>query len=282
MTFAERLRLHTMADPGCPRGALTPWIRILLYGALVLFPIGIVLNVAGLPGRGIGWTVLPVLLLYTVIMVLSEMRVRRPHRVLGELSAIGMVVFLVEVVGVRSGFPFGRYAYTEVLEPSLWGVPLVIAGTWYTVIVSAWRIAAAVCDRSGTYSPARIAITASLITLAFDIALEPMASRIALYWIWESDSVPFGNYLSWLVLAWGISFWFAPRSRPSPGEQAPGVTATAAIVFLLQEVLFLVTNVAHGFVIPAAISVLVLLMALSPALWSRSGRKAPRRYAHEM
>jgi uncharacterized membrane protein len=42
-----------------------------------------------------------------------------------------------EADGVRSGFPFGWYVYTSVLQPQLLGVPVVIGFAWMALVAFA-------------------------------------------------------------------------------------------------------------------------------------------------
>ena len=60
------------------------------------------------------------------------------------------LAWLVEFIGSHTGFPFGRYSYTPVLQPQLGGVPLLIPLAWLMMLPPAWGVAALVTgsDRS--------------------------------------------------------------------------------------------------------------------------------------
>ncbi|GII82006.1 hypothetical protein Sru01_69880 [Sphaerisporangium rufum] len=47
-------------------------------------------------------------------------------------AAAGAVLlgYAAEWVGIRTGFPFGEYRYTDVLWPQLGGVPVIVALAW--------------------------------------------------------------------------------------------------------------------------------------------------------
>jgi len=45
--------------------------------------------------------------------------------------------FSAELIGVQTGIPFGRYAYSERLGPGAGGVPLAIACAWVVLLLFA-------------------------------------------------------------------------------------------------------------------------------------------------
>lgn len=110
---------------------------------------------------------------------------------------------LVELLGVHTGVPFGRYAYGSALGPRLSGVPLVIPLAWTWMAWPAW-LAAGVLTRRAT---ARIAL-AGLGLAAWDLFLDPQLVAEG-YWHWTDPhpalpgvpAVPLTNYLGWLVVA---------------------------------------------------------------------------------
>lgn len=108
---------------------------------------------------------------------------------------------VAELVGVRTGMPFGDYAYATTLGPALWDVPVVVPLAWtmmaYPVLLAAQQI-------SG-----RFAFLLGGIGLAgWDVFLDPQMVRDG-HWHWADpspsfpgiDSVPITNYLGWLLVA---------------------------------------------------------------------------------
>src|SRR5262245_54220135 len=55
------------------------------------------------------------------------------------LSAAALFGFAAEIIGVRYGFIFSPYHYTDVLQPQFLGVPLVM--------LSAWMVLASYCGQ---------------------------------------------------------------------------------------------------------------------------------------
>lgn len=113
----------------------------------------------------------------------------------------------VEIVGVRTGFPFGRYAYATSLGWRVAGVPLVIALAWTML---AWP-AALVARRLVLGPITRIAVGAWALA-SWDLFLDPQMVSAG-HWSWTSTDlhlwgvarVPVTNYLGWLVVAVAVS-----------------------------------------------------------------------------
>ena len=115
--------------------------------------------------------------------------------------------FLVELLGVHTGFPFGSYAYSDVLGRRVFGVPPVIGLAWTML---AWPAAAAaralVRGRA-----ARILVGAWALASA-DLFLDPqMVSDGAWHWAHPAPhlpglaQIPLTNYAGWLLVAFVVS-----------------------------------------------------------------------------
>ena len=105
--------------------------------------------------------------------------------------------YLIEYAGVKTGFPFGDYTYTDKLQPQLFNVPLAISLSWVVVVVSSFQI---VFSNDSKNLFAKI-VYSSLIVLGIDLMLEPFAAFINLFWIWSKGFVPIQNYISWFIVA---------------------------------------------------------------------------------
>jgi uncharacterized membrane protein len=139
----------------------------------------------------------------------------------GALTALLVVLSAwgVEHLGVISGFPFGRYFYTDALQPRLLGVvPLAIASAWLMVAVGAWQLTTNDQRRmtNDERSNARLVIgrwslvkAASLILL-LDLQIETIATRINRYWVWIDGGlyygVPIANFVAWWLVGLGMVF----------------------------------------------------------------------------
>ncbi|MEO9108913.1 MAG: carotenoid biosynthesis protein, partial [Jatrophihabitantaceae bacterium] len=119
------------------------------------------------------------------------------------LAVTAVPGFAIEVLGVHTGFPFGRYAYSSTLGPRLFDVPIVIALAW---TMFAWP-AALVARRVFARLPTR-ALGGAWALAAWDLFLDPQMVSAG-HWRWRFpsphlpgvDAVPLTNYAGWLLVA---------------------------------------------------------------------------------
>jgi uncharacterized membrane protein len=200
--------------------AKVPWA---LLGALVLTQICYPLTGGGLRA---GLTVLTVVLGY--LMSVSHAYATRGWRAAATLVGTATVGgFLVEAIGVATGFPFGSYAYSGELGPKVLGVPLIIPLAWTWMAWPAWLAAL----RLARPLWARVALAAAGLA-AWDLFLDPQMVAEG-YWRWLDPTpalpgvpgIPIGNYLGWLgfalLLMTAIALAGGPRIRSSTGDDKP-------------------------------------------------------------
>ena len=109
---------------------------------------------------------------------------------------VGLLGYAVEVLGVATGFPFGAYSYGPVLGPHFLSVPPMIGINWILVVLSASAVSGRlVRNRVGSI------ILASILMVAFDWVLEPVAVALG-FWQWHGGhGIPLTNYAAWFVLS---------------------------------------------------------------------------------
>jgi uncharacterized membrane protein len=105
------------------------------------------------------------------------------------------ITYFIEIIGVKTAFPFGSYLYGSTMKIKGFGVPLVIGLNWIVLILATY-------DLSGFISRNRIVqpVLAALMICLFDLLLEPVAVKLD-YWNWAGGVVPIQNYLAWFVIA---------------------------------------------------------------------------------
>jgi putative membrane protein len=122
---------------------------------------------------------------------------------------------LVEVVGVASGLPFGRYEYTGALGPQIFGVPVVVPLAWTWMAWPAYLVAGRLCR-----TPVAGVLVAGFALAAWDLFLDPQMVAAG-YWRWSVGGsvlpgvpgVPLTNYAGWLAVAvvmMAVLMWTAP------------------------------------------------------------------------
>jgi putative membrane protein len=123
------------------------------------------------------------------------------------LVAAALVIVIggtAEIVGLYSGLLFGRYEYTHwwlpyVTLPNGKLFPLLLPITWFLVVATCYLLLARRLRRW-----ALILGTAALAA-ALDIALEPIITRVVLFWRWLEPGpllgAPYRNALGWFAIS---------------------------------------------------------------------------------
>lgn len=141
------------------------------------------------------------------------------------IAGIALFGFVIEMLGVHTGFPFGAYNYTNVLSPKLFQVPLVMACAWLTLIVyikgalAKFRLTLWVESLAG-------ALWMSII----DLIIDPVATNPLRYWHWEKAGVyygiPFTNFAGWFAASALTFYLFRIRLKPNVWAQSVGLSIT--------------------------------------------------------
>ena len=134
-----------------------------------------------------------------------------------QAAAVGLAIaamgWAVEFVGSRTGFPFGRYHYTDRLQPQVGHVPLAIPLAWLMMLPPAWAVASLI---TGGHGVAFILVSALAFT-AWDLFLDPQMVGWRL-WVWEKPGRYFGipliNYLGWFLASGIMTAILQPRQLP--------------------------------------------------------------------
>jgi putative membrane protein len=138
----------------------------------------------------------------------------------------------VETCGALTGFPFGRYSYTDRFGPELGVVPLTIPLAWHVVLTNALFLVRALAPHLPRLGEA--AGVGAIATL-YDAVLEPFAVRVKGYWFWQgSGAVPLQNYAAWFVISALLAFAFAPATtQRGPRDIRPAILLGATVVLFI-------------------------------------------------
>jgi putative membrane protein len=120
------------------------------------------------------------------------------RRMLGTALIVGFLGWGVEFIGSRTGFPFGSYDYTNLLQPQLAGVPLLVPLAWLMMLPCAW----AVVQELGIRNRVALIIFSALAFTAWDLFLDPQMVAWN-FWTWnipgEYFGIPLVNFGGWLL-----------------------------------------------------------------------------------
>lgn len=203
--------------------------------ALTFIPLPLVQQTFGEAALRVGVAVGVIVQAALVVFLLG--RVWPAPRLLMVVLTVLALGWAAEYLGSRTGFPFGRYHYTDLLQPQLGGVPLLIPLAWLMMLPPAWAIASLLVPAplNGDGRSARgwviFALVSSLAMTAWDLFLDPQMVAWG-FWVWERPSgyfgIPWINFLGWML----VTFVMTLLVRPSRLPTAPLVAIYALTWFL--------------------------------------------------
>ena len=192
--------------------------------------------IRGAPPPGLGWTA-PVFLIVGALVCVAAVESRQAVT----LTMAGLLGWGTEAIGVRTGIPFGSYAYTDALGPGALGVPFAMVPAWLMLVayvVHLWRCV-------NIHPWLRLGCSALWLVLA-DLVLDPVAAGPLGFWRWTNSGpyygVPLVNFAGWSVVGICTVLIAGRPERSSPWVLGIGA---ATIAF------FAVLAVSLGMVVPA-------------------------------
>lgn len=132
--------------------------------------------------------------------------------------AIGFVASnIYENLSILTGFPFGRYHYSDALGIKLFLVPIVIAPAYLSAGYLAWTLSAVLLGLYENPRPRQDvlsqAFVASFLMVMWDLTMDPISSTDQHLWIWQGGGsyfgVPISNYMGWFLCVGTIFFLFS-------------------------------------------------------------------------
>jgi putative membrane protein len=179
-----------------------------------------------------------------------------------QLAACGFLGLAAEMIGVRLGFPFGSYSYTNALKPMVLGVPLAIGFAWLILFAYIKQMLQGFDLKTPWFQ-----FCGALWMMGLDLVIDPLASGPLNYWIWENQGwfsgVPTVNFLGWFGVSLVMFFIF---SKPWPRSNFIGYIGLSIVLF------FTLISLAHG-IYPALIAGVALILIHFGLMFKRQGGK---------
>lgn len=159
----------------------------------------VIFYTVGILGFIIPWTHNFFIILTTYALLLSTYLLLLYHENYSKkdilvFSAIAVLGFFVEVLGVNTGLIFGSYKYGEGLGIKLFQTPLLIGVNWLFLTYTALSISDKITKN--TYLQLIIAPT---LMIVYDMVMEQLAPIMNM-WSWAGSSIPMKNYIAWWLL----------------------------------------------------------------------------------
>lgn len=116
----------------------------------------------------------------------------------------------IEMLGLRTGFPFGHYYFTDVMGPKAWGLPFLLVLAYLGIGYCSWVVAVLILGARDKPLRAvqRVAVPAlaAFVMLAWDLSMEADWSTVDKAWIWRDGGLYFGvpvsNFFGWYLTAY--------------------------------------------------------------------------------
>jgi len=167
-------------------------------------------------------TLTPVnLLLSAFLMVLMSDQTK--PKFYATLLVIGVAGYFIEVIGVKTGFIFGRYYYGSALGYKFLSVPLLIGLNWILLSYST----------SLFFRSANIVINAlcgAALMVGLDFLMEQSAAKFN-FWYWVNGSIPLQNYIAWFCISFLIHLLADKELSKKPNLTAKGFYIIQVIFF---------------------------------------------------
>jgi carotene biosynthesis associated membrane protein len=192
---------------------------------------------------------------------------------LGWLVASAGIGFGAELLGTRTGLPFGDYSYADTLGPRVAGVPVVIPLAWAMMSYPA-LLAARWIVRGPLITP----VVAAVALASWDLFLDPQMVAEG-HWTWTLDrtpvllgitNVPVQNFVAWLLVALILMLVLdrLPRRR---GDGGPG-DGVPALMYLWTYVSSIVLNLVFlhrpGVAVWGGVAMGLVAVPYAYALWT--------------
>lgn len=163
------------------------------------------------------------LLLMVILLIVSHRQKNKEFKLF--LLVAYLAGYLIEVIGVNTGYIFGSYQYGQTLGVKLAAVPLMIGVNWVIMIYSTGVTISYLKIQNHVVR----ALIGAFFLVFMDILIEPVAIRFD-YWGWADLNIPFQNYVAWFIFSFCMMlFFFARKFR----KKNP-----AAIVLLISQLIF--------------------------------------------
>jgi uncharacterized membrane protein len=242
-------------------------IFFVLAGLETLLPLSI-------PGKP-GWQEALLLLAAAATTLFALSRQLPGQNVFLAAGIIAAISGTVQAIGALSGVPFGPYVYTDAAGPKFFNVlPWSIPVVWIIVIFNARGVARLILRpwRKGRlYGFRLIGVTAAL-AVAFDFGLEPFATQVKDYWLWQPTKLgllwqgtPPSNFLGWLVTALLILAFVTPALINKSHHKFPP-DYHPLMVWILLSLLFVTGELKHHLWVAATFFIVTSAVAASMAI----------------
>lgn len=200
-----------------------------------------------------------------------------PKKAVIFLAVTSVAGFLAEVLGTSTGFPFGKYYYTDFLGPKVLGVPEVVPLVWFVIAYITFSMARN--SFSGKSLSGRgmlkLAALSAFGAVSWDFMVDPMFSSYG-YWVWtgqyfqlpELDNIPITNFVGWFLLVTLMLLVYMLISNSKSGLVLRKNTLDSQLAYLFLLIDGTIANYELGNYSIITLGVFAMLLFLAISIYS--------------
>ena len=197
------------------RREVEPWLDALVDGnrftIAVFFPL---IGALMLVGSAEGWAVIPAFLRFNPPLIVFGTVVMAAPMLVGVLPTLGRrgvtglglltaYTYLIEYLGVTTGWPYGFFEYGIDLGPMVSGVPAALPVFFIPLVLNAYLLCLLLLGDRAASRLARLAVVIPAV-VTMDLVLDPAAVSLG-FWAYDAGGVfydvPLSNFAGWVVSA---------------------------------------------------------------------------------
>lgn len=133
-------------------------------------------------------------------------------------SEVILLAWIVQAIVVRSGLPYGNLHYTQLLQPQVMGIPVLIPLIWLMMLPPGWAMARLITHRlSGCLMRFLFILISAIAFTAWGFYIDPLMAHLGfMQWIPAGGfyGTPWLNYTGWLLVSGVITFGISPKRLP--------------------------------------------------------------------
>lgn len=198
--------------------------NILLLILIVFYSVGVIGLQTSFRGSFLNLTPFNLLLSFACLYLSFKDLSLKKHV---DFFLIALAGYMIEWIGIHTSYLFGTYHYGSVLGFKIDEVPLIIGLNWVlltfgaSAIVNKWKIQLLLK-----------ALLAGVLMTALDWLMEPVAVKSGFWW-WENGSIPFYNYICWMIFSTLFSYWVLKRKTTETNKVSLGLFVIITLFFAI-------------------------------------------------
>ena len=195
---------------------------------------------------------------FTAPVVIGAVQWLGKKRGLALVAGLGLYALLFETVAIKTGVPYGRFSYGDLLGPHLFqAAPFTVLVAWTPLVLGVLTL-----NQAKRWWQRVLAYTVYLVLI--DVVLDPAAVKLG-FWQWVQPGpyygVPFINFCGW-ILSGAIAFLlvelylkYLGRRKVGPPPRLLGYNLVGILCF------WSLVNLFASQFVPAAIGIVLATLA---------------------